>query len=137
MRIFTTFFSLSFVALFLHTGSLPSTTAFAAAGQSAPQTKQLYAVRGEVVKTKSQGKGMLFITIRPAKEFAEVTVLARENDLVGNAIGGTGSVDLLGLLAGDSRDEETITAAELAEGDLVSAIYDPQMQNRVIELYIH
>jgi len=55
----------------------------------------------------------------------------------GKAIGGTGSVDLLGLLSGDSRDEETITAAELAEGDLVSAIYDPQMQNRVIELYIH
>ncbi len=137
MRIFTTFFSLSFIALSLNARSLPPAIVDAMVQQSAPQAGQLYAVRGEVVKIKSQDKGMLLITIRPAKDFAEVTILARENDLVGNAIGGAGSVDLLGLLSGDSRDEETITAAELAEGDLVSAIYDPHKQNRAIELYIH
>ena len=128
MRIFTIFFSLSFIVL---------SSANAMVGQSAPQARQLYAVRGEVVKMKKQDKDMLLITIRPTKEFAEVTVLARENDLVGNATGGTGNVDLLGLLTGDSRSEEMITAAELTEGDLVSAIYDPQMQNRAIEIYIH
>jgi hypothetical protein len=99
--------------------------------------RQLSAVRGEVIKMKSPGKGLLLITIRPAKEFAEVTVLARENDLVGSAVTRAGDTDLLGLLSEDSRDDETITAAELNEGDVVSVIYDPQTQNRVIEIYIH
>ena len=81
------------------------------------------------------GKGMLLITVRPAKEFQEVSVLARENDLVGAAVGRSGDADLLGLLSDDARDDETITAAELSEGDIVSIIYDPQLQNRVVEIY--
>jgi hypothetical protein len=43
----------------------------------------------------------------------------------------------LGLLSGDSSDDEMITAAELDEGDVISVIYDPQVQNRVLEIYIH
>src|SRR6185369_7626938 len=42
---------------------------------------QLLAVRGEVVKIRAPSKGMLLITVKPAREFGEVTVLARENDL--------------------------------------------------------
>jgi hypothetical protein len=80
---------------------------------------------------------MLLITVRPAKDFAEVTVLARENDLVGSAVTRAGDTDLLGLLSEDSRDDETITAAELNEGDVVSIIYDAQTQNRVMEIYLH
>ncbi len=80
---------------------------------------------------------MLLITVKPAKEFGEVTVLARENDLVGHATARAGGVDLLGLLSGDSSEDEMITAAELDEGDVVSVIYDPQLQNRVLEIYIH
>jgi hypothetical protein len=79
----------------------------------------------------------LLITVRPAKDFAEVTVLARENDLVGSAVTRAGDTDLLGLLSEDSRDDETITAAELNEGDVVSIIYDAQTQNRVMEIYLH
>ena len=101
------------------------------------QSRQLAAVRGEVIRVKAQVKGMMLITVRPAKDFAEVTVLARENDLVGNAVGRAGEADLLGLLTDDSRDEETITAAELNEGDVVTVIYDPQSQNRVVEIYVH
>ena len=80
---------------------------------------------------------MLSITVKPAKDFGEVTVLARENDLVGHATARSGGVDLLGLLSGDSSDDEMITAAELDEGDVISVIYDPQLQNRVLEIYIH
>src|ERR1044072_4683733 len=101
------------------------------------QSGQLAAVRGEIVGIKTPGKGMLLITVRPAKEFAEVTVLARENDLVGSAVRRAGDTDLLGLLAEDSRDDEIITAAELNEGDVVSIIYDAQAQNRVLEIYLH
>src|SRR5689334_20804937 len=89
------------------------------------QSRQLAAVRGEVIRVKAQGKGMMLITVRPAKDFAEVTVLARENDLVGNAVGRSGEADLLGLLTDEARDDETITAAELNEGDVVTVIYDP------------
>jgi hypothetical protein len=99
--------------------------------------RQLLAVRGEVVKIKAPSKGMLLITVKPAKEFGEVTVLARDNDLVGHATARSGGVDLLGLLSGDSSDDEMITAAELDEGDVISVIYDPQVQNRVLEIYIH
>jgi hypothetical protein len=99
--------------------------------------KQLAAVRGEVVKINPSGKGMLLITVRPARDYAEVTVLARENDLVGNGVGREGGTDLLGLLTDDPHDDETITAAELNEGDVVSVIYDPQAQNRVLEIYVH
>jgi hypothetical protein len=105
-----------------------------AGAQSA--ARQLFAVRGEIVKTKQQSKGMLLITIRPAKDFSEVTVLARENDLVGSGVARK-DADLFGLLTGDARDEETITAAELNEGDTVSVIYDPQLQNRALEIYFH
>ena len=101
------------------------------------QSRQLAAVRGEAVSIKTPSKGRLLITVRPAKEFAEVTVLARENDLVGGAVGRESDSDLLGLLTDDSRDDETITAAELKESDVVSVIYDPQAQNRVLEIYLH
>ena len=101
------------------------------------QSRQLAAVRGEIVSIKTPSKGRLLITVRPAKEFAEVTVLARENDLVGGAVGRESDSDLLGLLTDDSRDDETITAAELKESDVVSVIYDPQAQNRVLEIYLH
>ena len=101
------------------------------------QSRQLAAVRGEIVSIKTPSKGRLLITVRPAKEFAEVTVLARENDLVGGAVGRVSDSDLLGLLTDDSRDDETITAAELKESDVVSVIYDPQAQNRVLEIYLH
>jgi hypothetical protein len=94
-------------------------------------------VRGEVVKISAGGRGLLLITVRPARDYAEVTVLARENDLVGAGVGREGGADLLGLLTDDARDDETISAAELNEGDLVSVIYDPQAQNRVLEIYIH
>jgi hypothetical protein len=105
--------------------------------QRASSLRQLAAVRGEVSKIASASKGMLFITVKPAKDFVEVTVLARENDFVGLAVGRSSEPDLLGLLSDDSRDDETITAAELNEGDVVSVIYDPQVQNRALEIYIH
>lgn len=99
--------------------------------------RQLAAVRGEIIKMASPSKGTLLISVRPAKEFPEVTVLARENDLVGAAVGRSGEPDLLGLLSDDTRDDETITAAELNQGDIVSIIYDPQLQNRALEIYLH
>jgi hypothetical protein len=105
-------------------------------GQRASGARQLAAVRGEITKLTTAGKGTLLITVRPAKEFQEVTVLARENDLVGAAVGRSGEADLLGLLSDDTHDDETITAAELNEGDVVSVIYDPQLQNRVLEIYL-
>jgi DNA-directed RNA polymerase subunit H (RpoH/RPB5) len=104
--------------------------------QRSPALRQLAAVRGEIIKVTRPSKGMLLITVRPAKEFQEVTVLARENDLVGAAVGRSGESDLLGLLSDDTRDDETITAAELNEGDVVSVIYDPARQNRVLEIYV-
>lgn len=107
------------------------------ANQRAASVRQLAAVRGEVTKLSPAGKGMLAITVRPAKDFQEVTVLARENDFVGTAVGRAGEPDLLGLLSGDTHDDETITAAELNQGDLVSVIYDPQLQNRALEIYLH
>jgi hypothetical protein len=121
--------------------SLALLVGHAAGTQSAPARppapKQLAAVRGEVIKISASGRGMLLITVRPARDYAEVTVLARENDLVGTGVGREGGTDLLGLLADDARDDETISAAELNEGDIVSVIYDPQAQNRVLEIYIH
>jgi hypothetical protein len=99
--------------------------------------RQLAAVRGEVSKVASAGKGMLNLTIRPAKEFAEATVVARENDFVGTAVGRSGEPDLLGLLSGDPGEDEMITAAELNVGDVVSVIFDPQLQNRALEIYVH
>ena len=129
------------VSLFLMLTSLPQRDspqrAFENAGsiQRTSGIRQLAAVRGEITKMTTAGKGMLLITVRPAKEFQEVSVLARENDLVGAAVGRSGDADLLGLLSDDARDDETITAAELSEGDIVSVIYDPQLQNRVVEIY--
>jgi len=105
--------------------------------QRTATARQLAAVRGEISKMASTGKGMWLITVKPAKEFQEVTVLARENDLVGTAVGRAGEADLLGLLSDDPHEDETITAAELNEGDVVSIIYDPQLQNKVLEIYLH
>jgi hypothetical protein len=117
-------------------GDLPlSSVSSQATFQRAPGTRQLAAVRGEITKLSVASKGMLSITVKPAKEFQEVTVLARENDLVGSAVSRSGDTDLLGLLSDDARDDETITAAELSEGDLVSVIYDPTLQNRALEIY--
>ena len=99
--------------------------------------RQLAAVRGKIIKMTSASKGTLLISVKPAKEFPEVTVLARENDLVGAAVGRSGEPDLLGLLSDDTHDDESITAAELNQGDIVSVIYDPQLQNRVLEIYLH
>jgi hypothetical protein len=113
----------------------PRSTTPSETGQRVAGVRQLAAVRGEVAKM-TQSKGMLLITVRPAKEFQEVTVLARENDLVGAAVGRSGEADLLGLLSDDTHDDETITAAELNVGDVVSVIYDPQLQNRVLEIYL-
>ena len=105
--------------------------------EARPPEKQLLAVRGQITGVKSQGAGLLIIAIRPVKGFAEVSVVARENDLVGKAVGGASDRDLFGLLTGDAPEDETITAAELGEGDVVSVIYDPQLQNRVVEIYMH
>jgi hypothetical protein len=104
--------------------------------QRASGPRQLAAVRGEITKIAGTGKGQLLITVKPAKDFQEATVLARENDLVGAAVGRSGESDLLGLLSDDTHDDETITAAELNLGDVVSVIYDPQSQNRVLEIYL-
>lgn len=102
-----------------------------------PAMKQLFAVRGEIVSIKKQGARMMAIIIRPSKDFAEVTVIAHENDLVGSSVKRSDDVDLLGLLGDESRGQETITAAELNEGDAISVIYDPQLQNRSLEIYLH
>jgi len=98
--------------------------------------RQLAAVRGEVVKIARAGKGMLLITVRPSGDFSEVTVLARENDMVGSAVGRVGDGDLLGLLSGDHREDEQITAAEVNQGDIVSVIYYLQRQNKTLEIYM-
>src|SRR5215216_2986568 len=111
MRSITITILLSLLALSEQVAAAPRPGAVADPTQSS--AKQLLAVRGEITKIKSQGRGMLLVTIRPAKEFAEVTVLARENDFVGSAVGRADDVDLFGLLTDDSRDNETITVAEL------------------------
>jgi len=116
---------------------MPSPRLIAQTTQGGTSTRQLAAVRGEIIKISAPSKGMLLITVRPAKEFQEVTILARDNDLVGTAVGRSGEPDLLGLLSGDARDEETITAAELNEGDVISVIYDSRLQNRALEIYFH
>lgn len=101
------------------------------------EAKQLFAVRGEIVAIKKQAGRMLAITIRPSKGFAETVLIAHENDLVGSSVKRSDDVDLLGLLGGESRGYETITAAELNDGDVVSVIFDPQLQNRSLEIYLH
>lgn len=139
MQSFTMVWSLSLfltVVPFLYFGSL-SARPLGEQSQRAGTVRQLAAVRGEISRMTSPAKGMRLITVKPAKEFQEVTVLARENDLVGTGVGRAGEPDLLGLLSDDPHDDETITAAELNEGDVVSVIYDPQLQNRVLEIYLH
>jgi hypothetical protein len=108
-----------------------------AEGQTGQTTKQLFAVRGTIISTKMPAKGEVQLTIKPAKDFAAVTVLARENDLVGSAARRASDNGGLGLFGGGNNDNEIITAAELSEGDIVSVIYDPQQQNRALEIYIH
>jgi hypothetical protein len=105
--------------------------------RSQSDTRQLAAVRGEVVRIARAARGTLLITVRPPRGFSEVTVLARENDLVGSAVSRLSDSGLLGLLSDDDPDEEAITAAELNEGDVVSVIFDPAIQNKAIEIYIH
>jgi hypothetical protein len=136
MQILSTLLSLS-LSIALSCIATPQRARARAGDLATAAAKQLLAVRGEIVSVKSPGKAALMITVRPAKDFAEVTVLARENDLVGSAIARAGDTDLLGLLSDDSRDDETITAAELNVGDVVSIIYDPQIQNRALEIYLH
>jgi hypothetical protein len=126
-----------YVSLVLLTSALHAHAGRRDMNQRSPAIRQLAAVRGEVSKIAGASKGMLLITVKPAKEFSEVTVLARENDFVGAAVGRSNEADLLGLLSDDTRDDETITAAELNEGDIVSVIYDPQLQNRALEIYVH
>jgi DNA-directed RNA polymerase subunit H (RpoH/RPB5) len=128
---------IAFLSLALAVGFAPENRAQAAPQTRGPAAKQLAAVRGEVVKIAAATKGILMITVRPARDYAEITVMARENDLVGTYVGRESSSDLLGLLADDTHDDDNITAAELNEGDVVSVIYDPQAQNRVLEIYIH
>src|ERR1700752_1625310 len=65
-----------------------------AAQTPAPGPKQLLAVRGEIIKVTTQSKGLLAITIRPAKDFAEVTVIARENEMVACSSVREGGADL-------------------------------------------
>jgi hypothetical protein len=109
-----------------------------AAQTPAPGPKQLLAVRGEIIKVTTQSKGLLAITVRPAKDFAEVTVIARENEMVACSSAREGGADLFGLLAGeDQREDEKITAAELHEGDIVSIIYNPHLRNKALEIYLH
>ena len=121
----------------------PAQTPSAAQVPSAAQTpasgpKQLLAVRGEIIKVTNQSKGLLAITVRPAKDFAEVTVIARENEMVACSSAREGGADLFGLLAGeDQREDEKITAAELHEGDIVSIIYNPHLRNKALEIYLH
>lgn len=108
--------------------------------QSKPDLKQLFAVRGqvrEIKKVRNEGKEWLLITVRPPRDFPEVAVFARDNDLVGSAAVRGDGADFLGLLSEDHQGDETITAAELDKGDVVSVIYDPQNHNRAIEIYIH
>jgi hypothetical protein len=144
MQTFAMVWSISLLLSVMHSSmpssqrdTTPAKTAKVDQSQGAGRARQLAAVRGEILKMTSSGKGGLLITVRPAKEFQEVTVLARENDLVGTGVGRSGEPDLLGLLSGDTHDDETITAAELNEGDVVSVIYDPQLQNRALEIYLH
>ena len=140
MQSFTLVWSLSLfltIAPPLQRGTLAAPPDKGEQSQRAGTIRQLAAVRGEISRLTSPAKGMWLITVKPAKEFQEVTVLARENDLVGTGVGRAGEPDLLGLLSDDPHDDETITAAELNVGDVVSVIYDPQLQNRVLEMYLH
>lgn len=104
-----------------------------------PAAKQLLAVRGEVTKIAPRTKGLIAITVHPARDYSEVTVIARENDIVALASSSSRGSDLLGLITGseESRDSERITAAELQKGDIVSVIYNPESENRALEIYVH
>ncbi|MBI3654558.1 MAG: hypothetical protein HY231_26305 [Acidobacteria bacterium] len=141
MQILATLISLSlwFAALALQSSRPPASDlpASTQSASSAPSTKQLFAVRGLITRKQNAGKGVLQLTIKPAKDFAEVTVTVRENDSVGSASSRADSNDLSGLLGNDASSGETLTAAELDEGDIVSIIYDPQAQNRALEIYLH
>jgi hypothetical protein len=119
-------------------GQTPAGQAARQLNQTAAPSKQLFAVRGEVTKMELQSKGLVVITVRPAHDHATITVVARENDIVGAAVGRQKGADLVGLLAGeDQRESERITAAEIREGDWISVIYDPVAQNRALEIYMH
>jgi hypothetical protein len=119
-------------------GQTPAGQTASQPNQTASPSRQLFAVRGEVTKLEPKSKGLVAITVRPAHDSATVTVIARENDIVGAAAGRQKGADFVGLLAGDEqRDNERITAAEIREGDLISVIYDPAAQNKALEIYMH
>lgn len=123
-------------------GQTPSETrqsSRATDSQAAGTKKQLLAVRGEVSHVATRNSELVEITVKPGRDFPEVTVVARQNDLVGNGVSHAAGTDLLGLFAGgdESRENEKITAAELQQGDVVSVIYDPVNGNRALEIYIH
>ncbi len=131
--VITLFAAVGVLAGLADSGTASHTTQAKQAG-----SKQLFAVRGDVKRIMNIEKGVLAITVKPLKDYDEVTVVARENDLVGAAVRREGSSDLFGALAGDdSRDDDGLTAAELREGDLVSIIYDPLQKNRALEIYVH
>jgi hypothetical protein len=121
-------------------GHIPNKTGLIAqAKPEQPASKQLLAVRGEVTKIAPRTKGLIAIVVRPARDYSEVTVIARENDSVALASSSSRGSDLLGLITGseESRDSERITAAELQTGDIVSVIYSPEGENRALEIYVH
>lgn len=138
MHVFIMLISLLLVPILSPSKGQPNLPAGSKAGaQTGQTTKQLFAVRGTIVSTKTPTKGEVQLTIKPAKDFAAITVLAHENDLVGSAARRASDNAGLGLFGGGNNDNEIITAAELSEGDIVSVIYDPQQQNRALEIYIH
>lgn len=128
------------VAVLIFAASTPARTVTGPRSryQASRTAKQLMAVRGEVTKLQAESGGFIKITVKPAREFSEVTVSAKENDPVGSAVSHESGSDLLGLLSDeDSQESGRITAAELQEGDIVSVIYDPLSQNRALEIYVH
>jgi hypothetical protein len=138
MQTLTMFISLSLMPILLLQPAQPNLYTGSQSGAHTGQSaKQLLAVRGTIANVKTPAKGELQLTIKPAKDFAEVIVLARENDLVGSAARRARDNGGLGLFGGSANDNEILTAAELDEGDIISVIYDPQLQNRALEIYIH
>ena len=127
------------IAIKGHRGQEPTSQTAPEPHRTQAPSKQLFAVRGEVTRMDTQTKGLVAITVRPAHDVGTVTVIARENDVVGTAVGHKNGADLVGLLGGgdEQRENERITAAEIREGDLVSVIYDPLAQNKVLEIYLH
>jgi hypothetical protein len=138
MQTFMILISLLLMPIFsLHLTQSNAHTGTRSGAQAEQTARQLFAVRGTIAGIKRLTKGELQLTVKPLKDFAEVTILVRENDLVGSAARRASDNAGGGLFGGSANDNETITAAELSEGDIVSVIYDPHLQNRALEIYIH